>query len=210
MDASWREGKMIEEKLDCRGLACPNPVLKAKEVIDRGGVGRLEVLVDNPAAKENVSRFLSRMGYEVGFSEEGGVFKVTGAKGESALSEVVEESISPGPDSRIVVLVGTDRMGKGDDVLGQKLVMNFIGTLKEMEPELWRLIFLNGGVKLTVEGSECLPALQALEKEGIRILVCGTCLNHFGLFEKKLVGETTNMLDIVIAMQIADKVISIM
>ena len=198
---------MTEEKLDCRGLACPNPVLKAKEVIDRGGVERLTVLVDNPAAKENVGRFLSRMGYEVNFTEEQGVFSVVGNKSESAL-EITEEVHKIG-ENRIAVLVGTDRMGKGDDVLGQKLIVNFIGTLKEMGEELWRLILLNGGVKLTVEESECLPALQSLEKEGTKILVCGTCLNHFGLLEKKRAGETTNMLDIVTVMQLADKVISV-
>ena len=101
-------------------------------------------------------------------------------------------------------------MGKGDETLGRKLVVNFIATLKEMGHELFRLILLNGGVKLAVEGAECLPALQALEREGIRILVCGTCLTHFGLLEKKMVGETTNMLDVVTAMQTADKTISVM
>lgn len=202
---------MAEEKLDCRGMACPNPVLRAKEIIDRGNVERLTVTVDNPAAKENVGRFLSKMGYEVSLSEEGGVFHVTGRKGEStAACEVMEDPEAQSKERRIAVLLGTDRMGKGDDTLGQKLVVSFIGTLKEMGPDLWRLILLNGGVKLTVEGSECLPALQALEKEGIHILVCGTCLNHLGLLEKKQVGETTNMLDIVTAMQLADKVISVM
>jgi len=199
---------MTEEKLDCRGLACPNPVLNAKEVIDRGGVERLTVLVDNPAAKENVGRFLSRMGYEVNFTEEQGIFSVVGNRSESA-PEITEEVDKIG-ENRIAVLVGTDRMGRGDDVLGQKLIVNFIGTLKEMGEELWRLVLLNGGVKLTVEGSECLPALQSLEKEGTKILVCGTCLNHFGILEKKRAGETTNMLDIVTAMQLADKVISVM
>jgi selenium metabolism protein YedF len=202
---------MAEEKLDCRGMACPNPVLKAKEIIDRGDVARLSITVDNGAAKENVSRFLARMGYEVSLSEEGGAFEVTGVKGESAAAcEIMEEPEARRGESRIAVLVGTDRMGTGDDMLGRKLIVSFIGTLKEMGPELWRLILLNGGVKLTVEGSECLPALQALEKEGAHILVCGTCLNHFGLLEEKQVGETTNMLDIVTALQLADKVISVM
>ncbi|MHC1724941.1 MAG: sulfurtransferase-like selenium metabolism protein YedF [Syntrophobacteraceae bacterium] len=201
---------MAEEKLDCRGMACPNPVLKAKEIIDRGNVSMLSVTVDNPAAKENVSRFLSRMGYEVSLSEEGGDFEVTGTKRESAVAcEVMEAAKTQGRESKIAVLIGTDRMGKGDDILGQKLLISFIGTLKEMGPDLWRLILLNGGVKLTVEGSECLAALQTLEKEGTPILVCGTCLNYFGLLEKKLVGETTNMLDIITSMQLADKVISI-
>lgn len=202
---------MAEATLDCRGMACPNPVLETKAVIDRGNVERLNVTVDNPAAKENVSRFLSRMGYAVSLSEEGGAFRVIGTKGVSAAAcEVMEEPKEKGGESRIAVLVGTDRMGKGDDMLGQKLIMSFIGTLKEMGPNLWRLILLNGGVKLTVEGSECLPALKAIEQEGINILVCGTCLNHFELLEKKQVGETTNMLDIVSAMQVADKVISVM
>jgi len=47
------------------------------------------------------------------------------------------------------------------------------------------------------------------ESEGLKILVCGTCLDHFDVLEKKQVGETTNMLDIVTAMQLADKVINL-
>jgi selenium metabolism protein YedF len=200
---------MTEQKLDCRGLACPNPVLRTKEIIDSGGVERLSVLVDNPAAKENVGRFLSQMGFEVSFSEQGGVFEVSGARREFAGACVVAAEQESGEQQKIAVLIGTDRMGTGDDTLGKKLVANFVDTLKEMGPELWRLILLNGGVKLAIEGSDNLASLQRLEEEGVLILVCGTCLNYFGLFEKKRVGETTNMLDIVTAMQLADKVISL-
>jgi CheY-specific phosphatase CheX len=78
-----------------------------------------------------------------------------------------------------------------------------------MGDELWRLVFVNNGVKLTTDGSEVLEELKDYAKEGLSILVCGTCLNHFNLLDKKQVGETTNMLDIVTAMQLANKVISI-
>ena len=108
-----------------------------------------------------------------------------------------------------MVMCTTDRMGFGDDELGLKLMVNFIRTLKEMGPDLWRLVLVNNGVKLAIEGSAVLSELQAYEKEGITILVCGTCLEHFKLLERKQVGITTNMLDIVTAMQLADKVISI-
>jgi selenium metabolism protein YedF len=202
---------LTEEKLDCRELACPNPVLKTKALVERGGVARLSVLVDNPAAKENVSRFLGRMGYEVSTVEKDGNFEVTGTRDEAAVvCEVTEPLPGQGHERKIAVLVGTDRMGKGDDLLGSKLLFNFVGTLKELGPELWRLIFLNAGVKLAVEGSESLPALRDLEGSGVVVLVCGTCLIHFGLLEKKRVGETTNMLDVVTALQLADKVISVM
>ena len=88
-------------------------------------------------------------------------------------------------------------------------MINFLRTLKEMGDDLWRLVFVNNGVKLTIEGAEALEDLKAYETAGLKILVCGTCLEHFSLLEKKRVGETTNMLDIVTAMQLADKVINL-
>jgi selenium metabolism protein YedF len=93
--------------------------------------------------------------------------------------------------------------------LGAKLMISFIKTLKEMGGELWRLVFVNSGVKLTIDGCRHPSDLKDLEAEGLTILVCGTCLDHFDLLENKQVGQTTNMLDIVTAMQLADKVINI-
>ncbi|MFO7665681.1 MAG: sulfurtransferase-like selenium metabolism protein YedF, partial [Desulfobacterales bacterium] len=110
---------------------------------------------------------------------------------------------------KIMVMITSNRMGHGDDELGEKLMVSFLKTLKEMGPELWRLVFVNNGVKLTIEGAKVLPVLKETENSGIRILVCGTCLTHFNLLDKKMVGETTNMLDIVTAMQLVDKVINI-
>lgn len=202
---------MREKKLDCRGLACPQPVLKVKELIDDTTVTQVTVVVDNPAAKENVGRFLTRMGFAVMSRDQDGCFEITGNKGDEFQAfELMEDDAAVHQKCKIAVLIGTDCMGRGDDELGRKLLINFIGTLKEMGPELWRLILLNGGVKLTVEGSDSLGALQDLANGGIHVLVCGTCLGHFGLLEKKQVGETTNMLDIVTALQLADKTISIM
>ena len=106
-------------------------------------------------------------------------------------------------------MVAGDRMGSGDADLGEKLMISFIKTIKEMGDNLWRLVFVNSGVKLTIDSSPVLTELQAYERNGLSILVCGTCLTHFDLIEAKKVGETTNMLDIVTAMQLADKVINI-
>jgi selenium metabolism protein YedF len=199
---------MPEKTLDCRGLACPNPVIKTKELIDRGEVQRLTVLVDNPAAQENVSRFLQRAGFEVSVEPRGEAAAVTGARAEAGPCQVFVEPPAETP-RKILVLMGADRLGRGDDVLGAKLIASFISTLKEMGPDLWCVVMLNAGVKLAVAGSEVLAALRDLEQSGVRLLVCGTCLNHFKLLEAKQTGETTNMLDIVTAMQLADKVITL-
>lgn len=195
--------------VDCRGLACPNPVLKTKERIEEGAPDQVVVLVDNPAASENVGRFLQRMGYRVTTAERDGALEVTGTRLEGPSEcEIAEKPAPSDSERKIAVMIGTQVIGSGDDSLGGRLMVNLLATLKEMGRELWRLIFLNGGVKLTVSGSECLPHLQELEREGVPILVCGTCLNHFGLLDEKRVGETTNMLDIVTALQLADKVLS--
>ena len=195
--------------IDCRGLACPAPVLRAKETIEGEGPAALTIVVDNEAAKENVSRFLGSQDFEVSAEEKDGSFYITGRKDKSAslIDHVIE---TPRTDKKkIMVMVATDRIGKGDDELGSKLMVSFIKTLREMGDELWRLVLLNNGVKLTVKDSEVLSSLKALQDRGVQIGVCGTCLTHFDLLDKKQVGETTNMLDIVTAMQLADKVINI-
>ncbi len=120
----------------------------------------------------------------------------------------IHESRGKGRCKTLVVLA-TDHLGKGNDDLGRSIVTNFVKTMKEMDEDLWRLILLNGGVKLAVEDAEVLPHLQELAREGLEILVCGRCLETFGLLEKKRVGAITNMVDIVTSMQVAEKVISL-
>jgi len=200
----------MSKEIDARGLACPAPVIQTKDVIDKEAPNSVKVLVDNEAAKQNVTRFLESQNYEVSVEQEGTDFHITGKlEGEAGVSECSAAEFPQTENGKIIVMVTTDRIGHGDDELGSKLMAAFLKTLEEMGDDLWQLVFLNNGVKLSVEGSEVLPSLKKLEEAGVPILVCGTCLNHFNLLEKKQVGETTNMLDIVTSIQLADKVINI-
>ena len=197
-------------KLDCRGMDCPAPVLETKKIIEQNHPEALEILVDNEAAKQNVIRFLESQGYNANASGAAGDFIVLGSRSEACdVCEISFEEKAVSEKKKIMILVATDCFGQGSDELGEKLMGNFIKTLKEMGDELWRLVFVNNGVKLTINGAETLPDLKALEDQGLDILVCGTCLTYFDLLDKKAVGETTNMLDIVTAMQLSDKVINI-
>jgi selenium metabolism protein YedF len=195
--------------IDARGLACPAPVLKTKAVIEESSPEILNVLVDNEAARQNVTRFLESHHFSATAEQKGDEFIVTGHRTKNVGLEEKPKAASDRETKKIMVMVATDRMGRGDDELGKMLMINFIKTLQEMGPELWRLVFVNNGVKLTIEGAETLADIKELEREGLQILVCGTCLDHFNLLKKKQVGVTTNMLDIVTAMQVANKVINI-
>lgn len=202
------------KKIDARGLACPAPVLLTKDAIEREQPASLEVLVDNDGSRENVERFLGTKKYTVTVSRQGSDYLLSAAGGGQAGTEVspAPAELQSDPEARskkTLVLIAADRLGAGDDELGAKLMVAYVKTIKEMGDELWRLVFVNSGVKLTIENSPVLAELQAYEQAGTLIMACGTCLAHFGLSEQKRVGQTTNMLDIVTAMQLADKVISL-
>jgi len=200
----------MTKEINCRGLTCPAPVLRLKELLEKEAPAEISVIVDNEAARENVSRFLEHNHYQVGVEKVGGDFRVTGS-GQEGGCVIMDpaEFVTDEATKKIMVMVGTDRLGHGDDCLGAGLMINFLKTLKEMGSDLWRLVFVNNGVKLTVAGSEAVPILQELAGAEVRIMVCGTCLNHFQLLDQKQVGETTNMLDIVTGLQLADSVINI-
>lgn len=57
-------------RVDARGLSCPQPVVLTKRALDAITSGKLEVLVDSPAAKENVVRFARNAGWSVENDEE--------------------------------------------------------------------------------------------------------------------------------------------
>lgn len=202
----------MAQELNCVGLACPQPVMRCRDLIAKEKPGTFDVIVDNEAAVENVTRFLSRSGYAVSrASRDGGQFVLHATRTEDV--PVSEEIPSCDlPVSRVgktVVLVPTDCIGRGDEELGRAVMANYLATYLEVADRIWSVILMNYGAKMACEEGKNLESLKKLEAEGIRILVCGTCLAHFGLMDKLLVGEVSNLLDIVTMMSEADKVISI-
>lgn len=199
-----------EKMIDCQGLPCPQPVLKCKEAIENDRPGKIRVLVDNDPALENVSRFLSIQGYTLQKPEKDGEkWMVSAHMDPQAAREKSQDARDAFTHRRTLVFITRDRIGKGDDELGAKLMLNFLATLPEMVENLWMLVMVNSGVKLAIDGSPALDSLLKLEKDNVSILVCGTCLEFFKIMESKKVGQTTNMLDIISAMNMADKVISL-
>lgn len=208
--------------LDCRGLACPQPVMRTRDALAEGPLRECLVLVDNAAASENVSRFLRRNGFDVTVRQpENALWEVRGRNAAAQATGPAHDAQAPSAgqapqtaapmadmeQSKTLVLITTETLGRGDDELGARLMENFLLSLPELGPSLWRIVLLNGGVKLAATDGKCLETLKTLEKNGVSILVCGTCLNFFHLLEAKQVGETTNMMDVVTSLSLADKVI---
>ena len=98
-------------------------------------------------------------------------------------------------------------MGTGDDELGAVLMKGFIYALSQQDELPKTILFYNSGAKLACEMSPTLEDLMSLEANGVEILTCGTCLNHYGLTEKLKVGGVTNMYVIAEKMTQADLIV---
>jgi len=184
------------KKIDCRGLACPQPVMETKKALDSSEGQEVLVLVDDATARENVSRFAGSQGYQTEVTDERGYSAIRIRKGELAGKK--EESSVPKAaiQGDLVFFIDSDSLGRGSEELGGILMRAFLHTLGEAEVKPQKMILVNSGVKLACEGSPALEDLQTVASQGVEILACGTCLNYFELKEKLRAGRISNMYEI--------------
>lgn len=183
----------MKKTVDCRGLACPKPVIMTKKELETITDGEIEVIVDNEVARENVSKFLKSQGLEPNIEEKEGLFYISTQKKAGCGCQVIDFD----EKTRPVILVTSEFLGVGDDKLGAILMKSYMYALTESDIKPKTMLFMNGGVKLTTEGSDVLESLKTLESQGVEIMSCGTCLDFYGLKEKLAVGQVTNMYTIV-------------
>lgn len=109
----------------------------------------------------------------------------------------------------ILLQITQNGMGRGDEALGIQLIENYLILINE-ESDLPKFIALyNGGVKLISTGSPVVEMIKTLEKKGVKVIACKSCLNHFGLMDKIEAGTVGTMMDIIALQKIADKVINL-
>ena len=203
-------------KLDERGKQCPLPVIETKKALERSVPGTvIEVMVDNEIAVQNLLKMAEHKGLahqEEKLAEQKFCVRITAAADHGRIAaeeeeEAEPEQVSAGIRQGLVAAIGASVMGQGDDVLGKGLMKSFIYALSQQDTLPQTVLLFNGGAFLSCEGSESVQDLQAMAAEGVEILTCGTCLNHYGLTEKLAVGSVTNMYDIVERMTRAKSVV---
>ncbi len=189
--------------INCRGQACPGPVIAAKKALERTLPGSAFILeVDGDAGRENVRRFAISRGASVSVSQaEDGAHRLFITAGQPSPSEK--------PSGQIVVFITGDLLGSGDEKLGRILMEGFVRTLVEQTAAPDKILFMNGGVRLAAEGSPVLHALRSLADRGCEVSSCGTCLDFFGLKDKLAAGSVSSMFDIQGALLRAERVIRV-
>ena len=203
--------------IDAFGKQCPLPLVMAKKELD-AGCQELAVQVDNETAVKNLSRLAEKKGMDVSvdvieggwlvsFADEGGF----GVQELTANGSVVSSGAACGPlGCGYAVFVNGDSIGTNDGELGGSLMKMALYTLSEAGDPPASLLFMNEGVKLLVEGQDQnIESVSKLMSQGTEVLVCGTCLDFYGLKDKLAVGEVSNMYDILERMREAAKVIAL-
>ncbi|HUI92382.1 MAG TPA: sulfurtransferase-like selenium metabolism protein YedF [Chitinivibrionales bacterium] len=197
--------------VDARDMACPKPLILARKALNGlAAGGRVRVMVDNETSVQNIKRYCRDNGVGASVSKQGRLFALTLAKRgtKAAAANEAAYSGSGAPAKPHVVVFRSDTMGTGPAELGAVLVKAFVNTIKEVKPLPSHLIFYNSGVNLVVEGSALIGPLSDLEKMGVKILACGTCLDYFNLKDRLKVGDVSNMFTILETITAAGHVVT--
>lgn len=199
--------------VDTKGQLCPAPIIAARKALKEAETGEIfKLLTDNQTSLNNLSRFLRDNKTDFKVEEKDGIWTliITKPSAEKTYSKAEEYCVTEIPHlskGDFIIAFSSDRMGTGDDVLGQLLIFNFIKALKDIEVLPSRIVFYNSGVKLGSVDSEAFEHLREIEKMGVQLLLCATCAKHFNLEEKIQVGSLSNMFEIAQVMASAGNIV---
>jgi selenium metabolism protein YedF len=184
------------KSLDTQGLLCPKPLISLKEALKDMDEGeRIQILTDNDTSHKNLIRFLLDQGVDPKVTKQGKVYTITSDVPSRDISDVNPDNYCTRDNSSndYVICIRKNRMGEGDPELGRILLETFINNLNQQESLPTHLVFYNEGVKLTKKDSPVIETLMDLEKAGTRVIVCGTCIDFYGIQNDIGAGMISNM-----------------
>jgi selenium metabolism protein YedF len=182
--------------IDTVGLRCPQPLIMLKEALQSLEDGsRVTVITDSKTSLKNMVTYLKDNGAEPEVTTKGKVHTIVTDRPAGNLEQSDPEAYceAPLPPNDYVVCIKSELMGEGDPELGKLLMETFVDNLKVQEKLPTHVVLYNSGVKLATTGSPVCGSLAELEELGIRIMLCGTCVDHYGIQYDLAVGMISNL-----------------
>lgn len=199
------------KRIDAKGKACPLPVILAKRAAEEGE-GPFLIEVDNETAVWNLQKLAKTLGWQITEAAPFQLlFEKAGAPGEAGAAAraaglpgtfAQENALSAAP----VFFAAGETLGSGNDALGATLMELFFYALTEGEVPRG-IVLMNGGVRLAAQNAQTAQHLHALNQKGCAVLVCGTCLDFYGLTAAVPAGWVSNMFEITQFLSAAPRVI---
>ncbi len=189
--------------VDTQGQLCPAPLIATKRALKEAKFSEsFQVLSDSLTSVNNISRFLTDNNTDFQVVENSGFWTLTVTKTTHGLIKPHAETycitdIPHFSNGNFVISFSSDKMGEGDEKLGDLLMLNFIKAIKDLDELPQKMVFYNKGVFLGSENSPVLDHLKEIEKMGVKLFLCATCVNHYSLDNKIQIGTLSNMFEIV-------------
>lgn len=203
------------EKVDLRGLTCPQPVIRTKKLFDNPEITSVEALVDDDVCVANLERLGRTIKALVSSTrEEAGHYSVSIVKANSVAQttgSVTDQPAKPKVASQLptsVVFITKDQLGQGDEEFGRTLLNVFLQTLLESGHLPQAILMANTGVKLMAPGSAVVKVLDDFKKAGTEVLACGLCVKFYGIEDHIAKEQITSMFAICEYLLAVDKVIT--
>jgi intracellular sulfur oxidation DsrE/DsrF family protein len=92
-----------------------------------------------------------------------------------------------------VILLSTDNWGKGDEPLGKTILESFFTILKQEQERPAAIFCMHRGVFALTEASEVSLHLKEIQAQGVPVLACKTCADHYEVSDKLYAGEISTM-----------------
>lgn len=185
--------------INTRGYTCPRPLIMLKEGLEGLKTGEeVKVITDNETSLSNLVNYLNDHGAETNVHSEGPVHTISTRKPDSSFeqSDPAAYCCPENDQGTYVVSISRGLMGDGDPELGKVLMETFLDHLKLQENLPTHIVLYNGGVKLAMKGTATCQSLNDLEEIGCRVMLCGTCVDHYGIQFEIGVGMISNMVTI--------------
>jgi len=196
--------------IDTKGFKCPQPLIMLKEGLQEMEQGEnVTIYTDNETSLKNLVTYLRDQGVEPEVSSNEKVHAIVTRRPEANLIDTdpaayCETGIVV---NNYVVCIKSELMGEGDPELGKVLMETFMDNLKLQEQLPTHVVLYNSGVKLAMKQSSVCSSLSELEELGTRVMLCGSCIDHYGLQYDIGVGMISDMVVITETMAIAGHVI---
>ena len=190
------------QTVDTRGQLCPAPLIMTKRALNNTEKDdSFIVLIDNQVSFANVSRYLKDNKTAFSVVENNNLWTLTVTKDtETKIDSKVEPYCSNDiphlQKGDFVISISSDKMGDGDRELGTLLMINFIKAIRDLDTLPSKMTFYNRGVFLGRKNSPVYEELKDLEKMGVGLYLCGTCINFHQLTYEIDTGTISNMFEI--------------
>jgi selenium metabolism protein YedF len=187
------------KRVDTVGLRCPQPLMLLKEALQTLEEGnRLAVVTDSDTSLKNMLAYLKENGVDPEVTTDGKLHTIVTGRTSGNLEEVDPSAYCDNDPTGndYAVCIRSELMGEGDPALGRLLMETFLENLKLQEQLPTHIVLYNSGVNLATRQSPVCSSLTELEELGTRIMLCGTCVDHYGVQYDIAVGMISNMVSL--------------